>query len=85
MNVGGVSRVAEGLANLADAEVEALLEIHEGVAGPDVLANLIARDHFARPAHEEREHLRRLRREFDQIAVLAKLAAGDVQLERSEA
>ena len=80
--VGGI---AQRLTNLADAEVQPLLEVHERVAAPDVIADLAARDHLAAAAREELEHLERLRRQLDQVAALAKLAGRRIQLERAKA
>src|SRR6185436_7239692 len=80
-----VSRIAQRLTNLADAEVQPLLEVHERIAAPDVIADFPARDDLAAAAREELEHLERLRRQLDQVAALAKLASRRMQLERGKA
>ena len=68
---GGVRRVAEDFANLADAEIQSLLEVHERVAVPDVLADLVACHHFAAAAGEELEHHEGLRRQLEHGALPA--------------
>ena len=61
----GVRRVAEHLANLPDAEVQPLLEVHERVAAPDVIADLGAGHDLAAAAGQELEDLERLRRQLE--------------------
>ena len=83
--LGGPCRVAEGLADLADAEVQALLEVDERVAGPDVLTDLAPPHHLAAAAGQEGEHLEGLRRQLDDVAVLTQLASPRIELEGSKA
>jgi hypothetical protein len=80
--VGGVS---ERLADLPDAEIQALLEIHEGVATPDVFPDLVAGHDFAAAPDQELEDLQRLGRQLHEVAVLAQLPRSGLQLERPEA
>ena len=74
MKRGASGRVAERLADLADAEIQALLEVHERIAAPDVFADLVAGHHFTAAAGEQFEHLEGLRGELEQVAVMAQLA-----------
>ena len=59
----GVRVVAESGADLAHAEVERLLEVHEGARGPDLGLDLLAGHHVAGAPGEEHEHLEGLRLE----------------------
>src|SRR4029453_6620179 len=52
---------------------------------PDLLANLGACNHHATLLDEQREHLERLRRQRDALAVTKKLGGVRIQLERSKA
>src|SRR4029450_10702021 len=52
--------VAEGFTNLADAEVETLVEVNEGFVVPDLLADLGAADDFAAPSSQDCGHLQRV-------------------------
>ena len=81
----GVRGIAQHLTDLADAEVQSLLEVHERVAAPHVIADLVARHDFAAATGEELEHLERLRSQLDQVAALAELAGRRVQLEPAKA
>jgi hypothetical protein len=77
--------IAEGGPDLLDAEVQALVEVDEGVAAPDLAAQLFPRDDVSRPSDEEREHLERLLLKLDQHAALAQLAVAEIDLEDPEA
>jgi hypothetical protein len=58
-----------------------LIEVDEGLVVPDMLSNLTPADDLAAPLSEDREHLERLRRQLDQIAVLRELAALRIEIE----
>ena len=55
--------VVQRAADLVDAEVEAAVEVDEGVGAPQGLADLLARDDLAGPAGEQPQNLERLGRE----------------------
>ena len=76
-----VRRIAQGAADLQNAEVEAALEIHARVAAPDLSPELPAQDHFSGMGQQQREHARRLRRQFNDLALAAELAAAEVEIE----
>jgi hypothetical protein len=80
----GVGRVAQHLANLADTEIQALLEVHERIAAPDVVADFGAGDDFTAAADEELEDSERLRRQPEQVAALTQLAGRRIELERGK-
>jgi hypothetical protein len=77
--------VAQRGPDLLDAEVQALVEVDVGVAAPDLLAQLFARDQLARARGQQRQHLERLLLDLDRQAALAQLARAQVKLELTEA
>ncbi len=84
MNWGRPSGVAERLAHSADAEVQALFEVDERVAGPDVLTDLALPHDLAAATSQEGEHLEGLRRQLDNVAMLTQLASPGIELEGSK-
>ncbi len=62
-----------------------MVEIDEGVGGPEFLAQIIASDHVASALQEQGEHLERLILQAELGAVLAQLAGGEVELEDAKA
>src|SRR6185295_13457736 len=80
--VGGI---VQGIPQPLDRAVEADVEVHERVAGPEGLADLLARHDLARPLQEEGEDLERLLLQPDLRPVLVELTRGRVELELSEA
>src|SRR5205823_639233 len=72
--------LTEGGADLPDAIIQPLLVIDEGLPSPDVLADLIPGDDLSGTGDQESKHLERLNLELNCRAVLAQLAASDVQL-----
>ena len=62
--------VAKYLANLADTEVQPLVEVHVRVAAPDVIADLRACDHLPAVEGEQFEDLERLRRQLEDPSAL---------------
>src|SRR5262249_40434248 len=77
--------VTKRLANLTDAEIEALVKVDGRFIVPDRVADLAAGDDLATPCGEEREHAKRLRRQAHQITLFSQLATPRVELERREA
>ena len=72
-------------ADLADAEVQRLLEIDERPFRPDLALDLLARDELAGTAHQEGEDTRRLRLEPGTHPGFPELSAPRVELEDAEA
>src|SRR5262249_46898488 len=77
-------RVAERVANLRDAVVQAAIEIDEGVAAPDALLQFSARHYLARTLDQDAEHARRLRLQALRVAVAPQLARALIELEIAE-
>ena len=48
-----VGIICKNGSNLADSEVEALLEIYEGLRIPDLLVQFLPGDDFPRPADQQ--------------------------------
>ena len=82
---GLLGGIAEGLAELGDGGVQAPLEIHEGVGGPEAVAELFAGDQLAGGLEERLEDAERLILEPDAQPVLTQFTRRRVQLEGSEA
>ena len=84
LQVAGTSRiVVQGNPNLPDAVVQALIEVDPCVA-PDRVPQLRARDHFACPFDEQRQHTCRLRLKSDGFAMFREGAADGVEGEWSK-
>jgi hypothetical protein len=79
--IGGI---AERFPQLIDRRIQAVVEIHEGVGRPALIAKFFACDHFARPLQQDREDLKGLLLQSDPYALLAHLSSAHVHLERSE-
>ena len=73
--------VAQRLADLPDAEVQPLVEVHERVALPHLLPNLLSCHDLAASPDQRLQDLERLRGKLDQVAVAAKLAGARMELE----
>jgi hypothetical protein len=82
------SRVLAGilqrLTEAVNGFVQALIEIHEGISGPQPLHQLIASDQLARMFHEEEEDLKRLILKIRSLPVGAQFARARVQCELTE-
>jgi hypothetical protein len=68
--IGGV---AQRLAELANTEVESLLEVDQRAVGPHVVPDLAAGEHLPAATDEELEHLERLGGEPDEVPVAPQL------------
>src|SRR6185369_1515573 len=79
------SRIAERLAQALHRSVDAVVEVDDGVAGPELLAKLLAGDEIARMLQKERKHAQRLPLELYLAAVPAQFQGAWVELEVSEA
>ena len=73
--------VAERKADLSNAVIEAVLEVHSRVIAPQRGDHLLARHQFAGPGHQERQQRRRLRFEPMHRAATADLPGSCVELE----
>ena len=62
---GIVRAVTERFAQFVDGFVESVLEVDEGVGGPEPVLQLFAGDHLAWPFKEYRQHFKRLAVELD--------------------
>jgi len=77
--------VVQCCANLANAQVQTVFEIHKYMVSPDFLAELVPPDDFTWPACQQGQDLRRLRSQPHRGSRLAQFAPRDVQLKRTEA
>src|SRR5438552_2270054 len=78
-------RVAESFADFVDRFVEPMIEVDEGVRGPEPFLKILASNNFAGIQHKHREDLKRLFLKPDALAVLAQFAGPEVHLENPEA
>src|SRR6202000_2155785 len=81
---GRIGRVAHSLANLPDAEIQALLEVDESVVAPDTLADFGARQNLSTTPYQEFQYPKGLRRQLDTLAVSSQLSRTRIQLEYVE-
>ena len=79
---GGIS---EGLADLVDGGVEAMVEVDEGVGGPEFLLQFFAGDDFSGALEQQGEHLEGLTLQAKLDSALAQFACAEVEFEDSEA
>jgi len=86
LDIAGLLRVVrERRANLVDREIDAVFEIDEGGIGPQMEANLFARDHPAGALGEKLEQAEGLRLQPDEGAIFAQLAGRRIELKRTKA
>ncbi len=62
-----------------------MIEVNEGVAGPEAMLKLLASDHLPAVFQKDGENLGRLLLELDANAMLAQLTGPQVELIRAEA
>ena len=62
-----------------------MVEIDEGVGWPEMLAQLLARDHLASVLEEQNQNACRLLAQFDDGAIATQFSTGGVQFEDAEA
>jgi hypothetical protein len=70
--------VVQGQAKLFDSRVEAVVEVHEGILGPETLAKLFPRDHLPWLRQQHSQYPERLLLDLDLVAALVKLARAQV-------
>ena len=79
--IGGV---AENLAKAGDGGVNAMLEIDENVARPELLTDFLARDELGRALEQHEEDLEGLLLHADAGTTLAEFTGADVRLKNPE-
>src|SRR5262249_32560993 len=79
-----VRRITQSFANLVDGGVEAVVEVYEGVGGPERLAHFFAGDDFAWPRQQSRQYLEGLLLQLDLDPVFPQFPRGEIGLEDSE-
>jgi hypothetical protein len=77
-------RVADRKPQLGHRLIEATVEIHERVCGPQLLAQLFPRYQFAGALQQKGENLKRLFLQFYSNAALPQLTGSQVNLENPE-
>lgn len=81
----GVRVVGKGRTYLADAEIQAALEVDESVVAPDRAAELLARYEAAGALEQDRESLRGLTLQSDGSAVPRELEQVGIEFKQAEA
>src|ERR1700740_2645158 len=76
--------IAKGFSNFVDGGVQALVEVHEGVGGPQLLTKFLAGDDSAGVFEQQREHLEGLILQANLQPILSQLAGREVRLKNSE-
>jgi hypothetical protein len=79
------SIVSEGVPDLADADVERVVEVDEGGAVPQSPAQVVTGDELARPLEQREENLPRLILQPTTAIVLPEVAGHEVAAEFPEA
>jgi hypothetical protein len=77
--------VAQRCANLVDGEVDAAIEVNEGVTIPDALVNFLTGDDLSCAFDQQKKDNNLLRPEFDHVAALAQLTIRNIKLEGAKA
>jgi hypothetical protein len=76
--IGGIT---QSLAQLVDGEVHAVVEVHERIIRPQLLAQLFSRDQLTGMLDQHREHLTGLLLQLDPLALSVKFPSAQIQLE----
>src|SRR5258708_18642215 len=83
--LGAERRIAQAFAELIYGRVQAMVEVHEGIGGPQFLAQIFAGHHFSMALQKHGQYLKRLFLQAELDAVLAEFASRKIKLEDSEA
>jgi hypothetical protein len=67
-------RISQGLAQFLDGMVQAVVELDEGVGGPEPGSQVFSRDNFARTLDQCAEYFEGLRRKRDLLTVIVEFA-----------
>lgn len=78
-------RIAEGVTELLDRCIQTIVEVHEGVARPQLLFQFLARENLPRLFQQSAQNLKRLFLKFDRFTILAQFTRMEVHLEVIEA
>ncbi len=79
--VGGI---VEGFAKLIHGGVQAVIEVHKSIGGPDTGAQLLAGDHPAGALQERGKNLEGLAAQFELDPALPQLASEQIGFEGAE-
>lgn len=79
-----LGRIAEGISDLIDCFIEAVVEINEGAFRPKVVPQFFAANDLSRACNQHCQNLKRLVLQSHSHAVLAQLALAKIQFEDSE-
>ena len=82
---GIVGRVAKQIADFLDSSVQAVVEVNEGIGGPESLFQFLAGYDFAAAFEEDAKHLEGLVLEAKASAVFPEFAGAQVKLKTIEA
>jgi hypothetical protein len=80
-----VSGVAEDFPQLVDDRVQAMIKVNERSVWPEVLAQFVARKHFAGALEQENQDLERLIWQAQADASFAKFTGSGVRFKNAEA
>src|SRR6267378_676013 len=72
--------IAQRLANLVYSSIQAVIEIDERIGRPDLLPQVITRNHTPGIFQQHAENLKRLLLQTHSSAILAELSSGEVHL-----
>jgi hypothetical protein len=76
--------IVQHIADSVDRFVDAVVEIHEGVGGPQTVAKLFPGHGLTRPFEQHRQKLKRLLLQSYRHAMFAQLAGSQINLEDAE-
>jgi hypothetical protein len=74
--------IAERSADLTDAEVHSVLEVHKRLGAPNLLLEVLPCDHLARAKGEHAQNFQRLRLKSDRYSGFSKFSTAQVQFEQ---
>jgi hypothetical protein len=67
-----------------DGGIQAMIEVNERVRWPELAAQFLSSDYFARPFKQRRQYLKRLFLELYLLSLPAQFAGAEIDLERTE-
>jgi hypothetical protein len=70
-----LGRATQGLAELHDSRIQAVIEVDEGIGRPEMLAQLLARDHLPGVLQQQEQNARRLFPQLDESAIAAQFSS----------
>jgi hypothetical protein len=76
--------IAERVADFVDCFVQSVVEVHEGVCGPELFLKFLACDYLAGVLEQHNQDAEGLFLEPDSEPVLAQFASAKIQFENSE-